>query len=1247
MTRALLALVAGALILPMASTHVGAQAPPPLSFFTNYFVTGDYAVAGASLWRKGVNGRATATLELGNAVPAGVDIVAAFLYVQTAEAVRWSGIHHATFNTVDLGSGADNGTKTIAKALNWEQNTRPCWSVAFPGGRRLVTYRADVLRFLPLVQEGPAKDREFDLSRPIEVSVPDWGNAFGDDDELGIENPAITGPRAVGASLVVVYRDPNEPYRGVVLYDGGHTKQAFATMVQTLAGFYQAAASPGARLTAIVGDGRPYLSERLRVNGHTVATNPFTSSDGPKWDNRTFNLSSTVVAENAAHATIELAPNGLLSDCVSTSAVVMSVAVKDGDGDGLLDVWETAGAAGLDGTAPLVDPNGQPLPLFGAMGADKRVADLFIEVGALYTTGSTSYGGVSKPQHSHLPGPAALKLMGDAFDAAPTGQIRVHFDMGPGYAATHDPQNVAAPYLIPAAYARGGELIDERVTVCAPGANVWECQFSQYPGTVGWKTGFRFLRDQVLQVTPLAGSPLPPAGADPEDFCGVPGYSCTRRFDPNRQQSFHYALFAHAVGLPESDKPCLSGPAGTPQDDLEGVCTSGVKNPAFNVPRTNTGIGDFPGGDVLVTLGAFNDSSAVPLPIGTPFMQASTLMHELGHNMERRHGGEPFEQNCKPTYFSVMNYLYQLRGLLDNGGGQHLDFAHGNPLGATVNEAALPTLASLPYRLGWYAPMLASNLKDLYLGGGAKRPTRYCNGAEFPVGGLSDAQLHVRVDAPTKEATVDWAADGDGNPASPVVVSQDVNFNGRIDGAIAPLAGSDDWSALLLNQVAVRRNVGAIYTVPGSLLDVVGPLSVNLGKGDLGKGDLGKGDLGKGDLGKGDLGKGDLGKGDLGKGDLGKGDLGKGDLGKGDLGGGDLFDGGPDNPGGELDFETFVSMGSDPPYELALCVSGPDTACPPVPPTLQVHDVLLSWSPAGGNVVSYTAFRAVGAAIPDESLWTPVGTTPNATTHQLIDAGPLVNGQTYTYFVIVNYLVAGQPVRSAPSNPVTVTAVNDAPTISDIADRTISAGTGTGAIAFVVGDPDDTAASLTVSGGSSNTTLVPAANIVFGGSGANRIVAVTPAPNKTGTATITVTVTDPGGRSASDSFLLTVDAAGYGLVNVKNLPPAAGVTFKPSAKGTLVDFEWKFTRNGGLVASSDARPRVTIQFPNGSVQTFTPENCAPAGILFEYKAGTKVWDFHWVPKNNPAGTYYVIVYSDKTEQRFPASGAGFPVVFKK
>src|SRR5258708_25740752 len=71
-----------------------------------------------------------------------------------------------------------------------------------------------------------------------------------------------------------------------------------------------------------------------------------------------------------------------------------------------------------------------------------------------------------------------------------------------------------------------------------------------------------------------------------------------------------------------------------------------------------------------------------------------------------------------------------------------------------------------------------------------------------------------------------------------------------------------------------------------------------------------------------------------------------------------------------------------------------------------------------------------------------------------------------------------------------------------------SDGTAVRPIDFTVGDVETPAASLTVSGGSSNQTLMPDANIVLGGTGANRTVTLTPAAGQTGTATITLTVSD-------------------------------------------------------------------------------------------------------------------------------------------
>ncbi|MDH4377253.1 MAG: choice-of-anchor D domain-containing protein, partial [Ramlibacter sp.] len=127
----------------------------------------------------------------------------------------------------------------------------------------------------------------------------------------------------------------------------------------------------------------------------------------------------------------------------------------------------------------------------------------------------------------------------------------------------------------------------------------------------------------------------------------------------------------------------------------------------------------------------------------------------------------------------------------------------------------------------------------------------------------------------------------------------------------------------------------------------------------------------------------------------------------------------------------------------------------------------------------------------------------------------------------------------------TVNSVNDVPTISNLTDRTTNEDTSTGAIAFTVGDVETAAAALTVTRTSSNTTLVPTANIVLGGSGASRTVTVTPAAHQFGSATITVTVSD-GSANAIDTFLLTVNA-------VNDAPTISNITDQSIGVNTLTN----------------------------------------------------------------------------------------------
>ncbi|MFO8233040.1 MAG: choice-of-anchor D domain-containing protein [Longimonas sp.] len=107
---------------------------------------------------------------------------------------------------------------------------------------------------------------------------------------------------------------------------------------------------------------------------------------------------------------------------------------------------------------------------------------------------------------------------------------------------------------------------------------------------------------------------------------------------------------------------------------------------------------------------------------------------------------------------------------------------------------------------------------------------------------------------------------------------------------------------------------------------------------------------------------------------------------------------------------------------------------------------------------------------------------------------------------------------------VTITRVNDAPTISGISDQTIAEDATLSPVDFTVSDPDDAASNLTLTASSDNQTLVPDANITLGGSGSNRTIEATPAANENGTANITVEVTDSGSLSDASTFILTVNA---------------------------------------------------------------------------------------------------------------------------
>ncbi|CAD5981343.1 Mucin-5AC [Planktothrix tepida] len=130
------------------------------------------------------------------------------------------------------------------------------------------------------------------------------------------------------------------------------------------------------------------------------------------------------------------------------------------------------------------------------------------------------------------------------------------------------------------------------------------------------------------------------------------------------------------------------------------------------------------------------------------------------------------------------------------------------------------------------------------------------------------------------------------------------------------------------------------------------------------------------------------------------------------------------------------------------------------------------------------------------------------------------------------------------AQPLQINLLTDTPpTISDITAQTTNEDTATAAIPFTIGDDQTPVADLQVTFTSSNTTLVPAANIALGGSGSDRTLTVTPAANLAGSSDITVTVTDGSNQATSDTFTLTVNP-------VNDLPTITDIANQTTAQNT-------------------------------------------------------------------------------------------------
>jgi dienelactone hydrolase len=266
-----------------------------------------------------------------------------------------------------------------------------------------------------------------------------------------------------------------------------------------------------------------------------------------------------------------------------------------------------------------------------------------------------------------------------------------------------------------------------------------------------------------------------------------------------------------------------------------------------------------------------------------------------------------------------------------------------------------------------------------------------------------------------------------------------------------------------------------------------------------------------------------------------------------------------------------------------------------------------TWNTAQANDTTNNSMTSGATAIGATVMLVPRASSPyTPATFSVPNIGTYVQGGKVTLVLtgadvtpadttagLTNNASGARYTRNAATLTVPL-VTNTPPALSDITSLSTGVNTATAALPFTVNDSQTAAAALTVSGTSANQSLVPSANILFAGTGANRTVTLTPASNQTGTALITVTVSD-GTATATDTFTLTVTAtpqqawwlARFGTTNTAD--GAGAYTLDTDGDGLSSLLEYAF---GGEPAVNDAAPLNPTLSPVGNALRFTYRKAA-------------------------------------------------------
>jgi hypothetical protein len=237
-------------------------------------------------------------------------------------------------------------------------------------------------------------------------------------------------------------------------------------------------------------------------------------------------------------------------------------------------------------------------------------------------------------------------------------------------------------------------------------------------------------------------------------------------------------------------------------------------------------------------------------------------------------------------------------------------------------------------------------------------------------------------------------------------------------------------------------------------------------------------------------------------------------------------------------------------------------------PTATIAFTVSDAQTAAGSLV-ITALSSNSSLVANTSSGLALGGAGSART-LVVTPEPDANGST-----TITVMVSDGTLSAGSTFVLTVTGVNDPPVLSAIGAQTVNEDQSL-SVPFSVTDVDTPLGNLVVQAVSSNTAVIGPSGIGLGGSGASRVLTLTPAANESGLATITVTASD-GVATAQRTFTLTVVSVNDppSFVAVPPLvsttigqPAAVSVTITdPDSNGSALTLAVS-SSNGALLPSS-------------------------------------------------------------------------------